>query len=323
MTRKRKPGAVAAAAGPVGDALEEAKTPEDSPTEQRLQAGRLPLHPVVFEYHDLTADELERLRASLWKVGLLVPVVTWCGQIVDGRHREEMCCKLGLRVVTSDLGDLTEEEMRQRVAALNEHRRARTTTLTTAEKQARIAAALKADPARSDVAIAEEVGVAQSTVYQARKAAEQKGVIEKITPAQRKSRTGKRGEGARKTARSPRPQPTDPNPTEVVESTTPTEVKPTVPVYVSVVSEPVTEPVMTFVTVAAEPERSTAPVDHPAAPPVETPVDDPSLFDRFTQAALMDQRDCVMWAVQQPGLLTPEDLDVVLKAQGAALAERP
>jgi len=48
--------------------------------------------------------------------------------------------------------------MRAYVKALNQYRRANTKPLTTAEKRARIEEALKADPERSDVVIAKEVG---------------------------------------------------------------------------------------------------------------------------------------------------------------------
>jgi hypothetical protein len=90
-----------------------------------------------------------------------------------------------------------EDSMRKIVASLNQHRRARTTPLSNAEKTARVEAELKRDPARSDNAIAKTVGVAQDFVGRTRSRLETRGVISNITPSERKSTTGKAGEGQR------------------------------------------------------------------------------------------------------------------------------
>jgi len=84
--------------------------------------------------------------------------------------------------------------MRKHVAGLNVHRRAHTTPLTNEEKRMRVEAELKTDPARSDRAIAEVVGVHPTTVGTVRKG----GVSNLDTPSERKSRTGKVGEGQKK-----------------------------------------------------------------------------------------------------------------------------
>src|SRR5215831_21105040 len=109
-----------------------------------------PLHPITEDYADFTDQELAALRESLKVNGQLVEVVIWNGQIVDGRHRAKLCRELGLKIKYHDIGATTEDKMREIVRALNEHRRARTTALTTAEKQARIGAALKANPQLSN-----------------------------------------------------------------------------------------------------------------------------------------------------------------------------
>jgi ParB-like chromosome segregation protein Spo0J len=170
-----------------------------------------PLHPVVDDYADLTHAELRTLRESLRSHGLCMPVVVWRGRVVDGRHRVALCRELGIEVRYDDITDRcpTEAEMRAHVQALNEHRRANTKPLTTAEKQARIEAALKVDPARSDRAISQEIGVSQPTVSATRRKLESRGVQKFITPSDRKSKTGKKGEGQRWTARTParRPKP--------------------------------------------------------------------------------------------------------------------
>jgi hypothetical protein len=84
---------------------------------------------------------------------------------------------------------------------LNEHRRSRTTPLSNEEKRKAIREELKADPARSDRAIAAKVGVHNETV-----AAVRKTVTDSVTPCKRKSRTGKKSEGQRKVATTPKRQ---------------------------------------------------------------------------------------------------------------------
>jgi hypothetical protein len=58
----------------------------------------------------------------------------------------------------------TEDRMRKRVAALNQHCRSRTTPITNEEKRMRTAAELKANPNRSDREIAKAAGVDHKTV---------------------------------------------------------------------------------------------------------------------------------------------------------------
>lgn len=137
----------------------------------RRVRGPMELHPITGDYDDLTGHELTALRESLRAHGLVVPVVVWRNEIVDGRHRAKLCQELGIELRTNDISKQcsTEAEMIARVRALNEHRRANTKPLTAAEKRARTEAALKTDSERSDHAITEEVGVSQPTVSDRRK----------------------------------------------------------------------------------------------------------------------------------------------------------
>jgi ParB-like nuclease domain len=50
-----------------------------------------PLNHVTADYADFTREELDALRKSVREHGLLVPIVIWRDQIVDGRHRAEVC----------------------------------------------------------------------------------------------------------------------------------------------------------------------------------------------------------------------------------------
>jgi hypothetical protein len=159
-------------------------------------------HPIVYDYDDFVPEELEDMRASLKLVGLLRPIVIWKDQIVDGRHRETLCRQERVNRTYKDITPRcqTEEAMRDYVRALNQHRRSRTTPLTNEEKRTKAVAAVKADHLRSDEAIHQELGnVSRPTIHRVRKELEDKGVVPRTTPAERKSRTGKVGEGARKT----------------------------------------------------------------------------------------------------------------------------
>jgi hypothetical protein len=204
-------------------------------TESELkQPAPLPLHPITGEYADFTSAELVVLRDDIRLNGQRVPAIIWRGQTVDGRHRAMVCAELGIPLKTEDITDQcpTAEAMRAYVASLNQHRRSRTTPLTNEEKRARVEAALKADPARSDVAIAEEIGVTQPFVSGIRKDLEAKGVITVITQDKRKSRTGRTGQGARRTtgrrARKPAPSKTQ-NPSEPQHAPAPAPQQPQTP----------------------------------------------------------------------------------------------
>jgi hypothetical protein len=160
-----------------------------------------PHHGITEEYAPFTPVEIKAMRNSLKEQGLLMPIVTWNGQIVDGRHREKLCRELRImpRYVEISGTCQTEEQMRGFVAAMNEHRRARTTPLTNEEKRALVAAELEEDPARSDRAIGKAVGVDHKTVAAARKE-----VGNFPTPvSERKSKTGKIGEGQHKSKPAP------------------------------------------------------------------------------------------------------------------------
>jgi len=172
------------------------RTGKDSGRER--VATPYPLHPVCADYADFTGAEADAMRESLRKLGRLVtPIALWRDQIVDGRHREMFCRELGIDLRYDDLTDRcpTEEAMRAHVAALNEHRRARTTPLTIKEKRTKVDAALKADPKRSDRAIDEATGTSDPFVAKRRKKLSKKGANVSTPPAQRRSRKGKSGEG--------------------------------------------------------------------------------------------------------------------------------
>ena len=181
----------------------------DSDSEK--QAPRHPLHPITGDSDAFTPGEYAAHLEDMRMNGQRVPAVLWRGQIVDGQHRANACAELGIELKIIDITDEcpTDEMMRAYVATLNQYRRSRTVPLSNEEKRQRVEAALKADPARSDRAIGQEVGVHHETVAAARNR-----VADSATPeSERKSCTGKKGEGAKRgnrkaPPRKPKPQST-------------------------------------------------------------------------------------------------------------------
>jgi hypothetical protein len=134
------------------------------------------VHAIAYDYADFTDAEYAALRDSIEAHGLLVEIVLWNGEIIDGRNRARICQELGktprYRTFTG-----TEAEMRAHVTALNQHRRSRTAPLTPAEKRARVEAALRANPNRSNRRIAKEADSNRTTVGEIRTQLEATGDV--------------------------------------------------------------------------------------------------------------------------------------------------
>jgi ParB-like chromosome segregation protein Spo0J len=162
----------------------ETELAKKSQRRSRRRKGPLdyPLHPITNDYADFTEEELTALRMSLRERGLVVPIVIWCNQTVDGKHRAKLCREEGITLRYRDITKQcpTEGDMRAYVKALNEHRRANTKPLTAAEKRARTEAAIMADPTRSDRQIADEIGVSPTTAGKVRSDLEAKGDVSKM-----------------------------------------------------------------------------------------------------------------------------------------------
>jgi hypothetical protein len=160
-----------------------------------------PLHPVTADYDDFTKEEFDALCRSLREHGrLLVPIVTWRGETVDGKHRTKACKKEGVPLRYDDITERcpTEEQMRAYVRALNEHRRANTKPLKTAEKRVLIEAALKANPERPNLPIAKEIGVDDKTVASVRQEMEGRSEIPNVD--KRSDRRGRKQPARKKSS---------------------------------------------------------------------------------------------------------------------------
>jgi ParB-like chromosome segregation protein Spo0J len=125
-------------------------------------------HPFAERDREMTADEYAGLLRDMKAHGQRLPIVTYQGLILDGRHRFRACRELGIEPILQQFeGD--EGAARDEVNSLNRHRR----HLTIAERKAKVVEELKRDPAQSDRAIARKASVDDSTVRAARRAAEQ------------------------------------------------------------------------------------------------------------------------------------------------------
>jgi hypothetical protein len=167
-----------------------------------------PFHAITEDYDDFSKEEFDALCSSVRRGGLVVAVVVWRGQTVDGKHRSKACRKEGVPLRYDDITERcpTEEAMIAHVRALNEHRRANTKPLTSVQKRERIKAALKANPERPNLQIAQELGVSDNTVNSVRQEMEGRSQIANVKtrtdrqgrrqPARRKTTTPKKLRGA-------------------------------------------------------------------------------------------------------------------------------
>jgi hypothetical protein len=173
-----------------------------------------PLHEICTDYDDLTADELVKLRDSLRAHGLIVPIVIWREQIVDGRHRARLCEEIGIKPKYDDITKVcpTPAQMEARVKALNQHRRSNIRPLTNIEKRARVRAAITANPGKSDRQIAEKTGFSQPFVGVVRSEMEKAGDVKTLS---RRTDSLGREQHAHKPAKPatpPKPTPPPPSP---------------------------------------------------------------------------------------------------------------
>jgi hypothetical protein len=231
--------------------------------------GPMELHPITGDYADFTEAEQKELRESLRKHGLVVPIVVWRKQIVDGRHRARLCQELGIELRTNDISKQcsTEAEMIARVRAFNEHRRANTKPLRAAEKQARIDAALKASPERSNRQIAEGLGVDHKTVGAAREELKATGEIPQLDKHVGKDGKSRKPKPARSNKKR-KPPPGIEEPSDVAQPELPFKPAP----------EPVSQPLERPQEPKSSEPISLAPEVEPARPnqPVEAaPTPDP------------------------------------------------
>jgi len=82
----------------------------------------LTVHPAALIFPEMTPDEYAGLRDDIAAHGQRDPIITWQGQILDGRHRFRACEDLDLDPVTLEYeGEIS--EIPAFVISRNLHRR--------------------------------------------------------------------------------------------------------------------------------------------------------------------------------------------------------
>jgi ParB-like chromosome segregation protein Spo0J len=153
----------------------------DTKTEAKGQA--LPFHPLANKFPLLEGKEFDELAGDIQRRGLTFPIVTFQGQIIDGRNRQRACEKAGVEPRYVEFGGPAEDILRFIISA-NIHRR----HLKPEDRRKLIKELLLADPTKSDRSLGTELKVDKNTIAAVRKAAESTGEISPVA-----KRTGKDG----------------------------------------------------------------------------------------------------------------------------------
>jgi ParB/Sulfiredoxin domain len=121
----------------------------------------------------LEGSEFDELVADIEANGLLEPVVTFEGKILDGRNRYRACLTAE---VEPSLSSFTGSDPAAFVISKNLRRR----HLTAEQKRELIAKLVKAQPEKSDRQIAKQIGAHHTTVGNVRRAEEGRGEISHV-----------------------------------------------------------------------------------------------------------------------------------------------
>jgi ParB-like chromosome segregation protein Spo0J len=81
----------------------------------------IPLHAVTALFPDMSESEFEELKRDIEQHNLREPIVTYRGQVIDGRHRLRACCELGIMPITREWDG--QGDLYRYVISLNLHRR--------------------------------------------------------------------------------------------------------------------------------------------------------------------------------------------------------
>lgn len=146
----------------MSDTVKQLTTPDDF----QAWVRSLVAHPLANEDRMMDDDELEGLKASIKAHGILKPIETYKGKILDGRNRRAAGLAVGYKFKPADFVEFigTDEEAKKRVDALNLHRR----HLTTDDKKKRVLKMIEEHPEWSNRQIAKLCGVSHTTVAKER-----------------------------------------------------------------------------------------------------------------------------------------------------------
>src|SRR5690606_30090176 len=82
----------------------------------------LTIHPVANLFPEMGAAEFTQLVDDIREHGQREPIITWRGQVVDGRHRLRACTELGVEPILRE-HDGDEDSLPALVVSLNLRRR--------------------------------------------------------------------------------------------------------------------------------------------------------------------------------------------------------
>jgi ParB-like chromosome segregation protein Spo0J len=123
----------------------------------------IPFHPLADVFPLMKGKEFDELVADIKARGLVEPIVTFKGKILDGRNRARACAEAGVKPHYREFVG-TDEDARAFVISANIRRR----HLTAAQARALIKELLKANPETSDRQIAKMVNKSPTTVGKVR-----------------------------------------------------------------------------------------------------------------------------------------------------------
>jgi ParB-like chromosome segregation protein Spo0J len=134
---------------------------------------RLEPHPLAELFPLIEGAEFDSLVADIKANGLIDPIVTFEGKILDGRNRYRACIDGDVEVRTVEFADGNPLAF---VVSKNVHRR----HLTADQKRNLVAELIMAAPEKSDRQIAEQTKVSPTTVGKVRKDLEHAGDVSKL-----------------------------------------------------------------------------------------------------------------------------------------------
>ena len=153
-------------------------------------------HPIAQTFPPMDAEDFNSLKRDIRENCLREPIVLHEGKILDGVHRYEACCDLG---ITPETKVYDGNDPLAYVVSMNMHRR----HLTAEQRRSIIAKLLKGDPNKSNRQIALEAKADHKTVGAERERLEGSGEIPQLeTTTGADGKTRKRKGGKPKTGSS-------------------------------------------------------------------------------------------------------------------------
>jgi hypothetical protein len=142
-------------------------------------------HPLVAMFPPMKGEEFDELVGDIKRRGLLFPITTFEGQIIDGRNRAHACEKAGVEPRYA-LFQGSKEDIPRFIISANIHRR----HLKPEQRRDLIKAILKLNPEASDRTVGTMAKADHKTVATVRKEQEATGEIPRLT--KRLGRDGKK-----------------------------------------------------------------------------------------------------------------------------------